>query len=322
MGKVFKYRANIVYNDRDRDSLLLSKSTLYAARLDKMNDPFEGSVELPHSDDDEHWVTPLIQDLGRIGVYSLSKPRDNEKFPCNELLWAHYANSHKGFCIEYDLDKLINSKNASFDVRNQINVEYKNDRPEVFESDTLFDVQQKVFGTKSLAWEYENEIRLVFNTDGKKSFSKEAVSSIYFGLNISYEDRQEILHLMSNRNIDFYQIERIDNNYLLKATKLLATPSYEVVNKKSEYRVDNYIILYKSSNKDKHSIRDFVKQFRKKLSRPSNLTIIDDIRAKDILLNYRPRQLMPTEDIEIQTKHWIAYSSFDAPELIWMYPER
>ena len=38
------------------------------------------------------------------GVYSLIKPLDNETFPCSELMWAHYADSHKGFCIEYDLD--------------------------------------------------------------------------------------------------------------------------------------------------------------------------------------------------------------------------
>ena len=39
----------------------------------------------------------------KIGIYSLSKTF------IDELLWAHYGNSHKGFCIEYDLDILLNS---------------------------------------------------------------------------------------------------------------------------------------------------------------------------------------------------------------------
>jgi len=37
----------------------------------------------------------------KIGIFSLSKKYDDE------LLWAHYANSHKGFCIEYDLEILL-----------------------------------------------------------------------------------------------------------------------------------------------------------------------------------------------------------------------
>lgn len=79
----------------------------------------------------------MIQDLHTIGIYSLSKPKENETFPCNELLWAHYANSHKGFCIEYDLDILLKNHSSQFDIRNQIHVVYKNERPEVSESDSL-----------------------------------------------------------------------------------------------------------------------------------------------------------------------------------------
>lgn len=30
----------------------------------------------------------------------------------NILMWSHYANSHKGICIEYDVKKLLTQKNA------------------------------------------------------------------------------------------------------------------------------------------------------------------------------------------------------------------
>lgn len=322
MKKVYKYRANVDTEKRDKDSIQLSKNILYAAKLNKMNDPFEGSVELPTSDRNEQWVTPLVQDLHTIGIYSLSKPKENETFPCNELLWAHYANSHKGFCIEYDLDVLVNNMLKNFDIRNQIKVVYKNERPKVLETDNNFEVQRKVFGTKSLAWESENEVRLVFLTEGEKPISPEAVTAIYFGLNISLKDRQEIIRLMANRSIDFYQIERIENSYTLVATRLLFNYSYEIVDTEKKHTVDNYIILYKSPNKDKNSMYEFVEKFRSSLTRPSNLTIIDDLRAEAILKNYKLRHLMSPKDIEIQSKHWIAYSSFDAPECVFMYPER
>ena len=103
----YKYRANFADekgNRRDTDSLI--KGELYAPKMKDLNDPFEGSVELPLSQEHEHWVTPLLQESYRAGVYSMSKRKEEEEYPCNELLWAHYANSHKGFCIEYDLDEL------------------------------------------------------------------------------------------------------------------------------------------------------------------------------------------------------------------------
>ena len=28
---------------------------------------------------------------------------------CEQLMWAHYAQSHKGFCVEYDISSLFNS---------------------------------------------------------------------------------------------------------------------------------------------------------------------------------------------------------------------
>lgn len=276
---------------------------------------------LPKADRHEHWVTPIIQDIGNIGIYSLSKPTEKD-FPNNELLWAHYANSHKGFCIEYDLNKLIDNYSKEYDIRNVINVQYQDERPEVTELDNTFTIQNKVFGTKSLAWRYENEIRLVFNTAGKKTIISEAVTGIYFGLKISLEDRRDIIQKTQGRNIDYYQIERNDNSYNLKSTKLIFDFSHEIINVECRPTVDNYMILYTSPNKDINTMQEFVNLFRRTLTKPSNITIIDDIRANDVLQNYKPRKYMTQEEISILSNHWLAYSSFDAPNLVWMYPEK
>lgn len=239
MRKTYKYRANLTVDGVKRDAIQLSGDVFYAANLCVLNDPFEGSVELPKSDRHEHWVTPLIQGIYDVGIYSLSKPKGDETYPNNELLWAHYANSHRGFCIEYDLDILTKNLSPNFDISDQINVSYKDERPEVLETDSIFQVREKVFGTKSLAWEYENEVRLVFLKSGLKHLAKNAITAIYFGLNISLEDRRDILQRMSGRNIDFYQVERIENSYKLKATKLLFDYSHEIVNIEHLPTVDN-----------------------------------------------------------------------------------
>ncbi|WP_319505800.1 DUF2971 domain-containing protein [Bacteroides graminisolvens] len=322
MTKAYKYRANLIVDGKTRDTEQLLGDVFYAANLRVLNDPFEGSVELPTSNAHEHWVTPLIQAVYDVGIYSLSKPEEHETFPNNELLWAHYSNSHKGFCIEYDLDILTENLSRDFDLSDKINVSYEDERPEVSETDSLLQVRKKVFGTKSLAWKYENEVRLVFSKGGLKPVSEKAISAIYFGLNISLEDRRAIITGMPGRNIDFYQVERIENSYKLKVTKLLFDYSYEIVNVEHRPTVDNYMILYKSPNKDENTMQEFIEIFRRKLNRPTNITVIDDIRAKSILMNYKPRPLMSNEEINIQAKHWIAHSLFDAPECVWVYPEK
>ena len=322
MNKAYKYRANMVIDGKKRDTALLSKNILYAADIQKLNDPFEGSVELPKSYEHEHWVTPIIQKLYSVGIYSLSKPKNDETFPCNELLWAHYANTHKGFCIEYDLDKLSNYAQSNYDISHVLHVSYEDERPKVLGNDNVIQIQKKVFGTKSLAWKYENEVRLVFEKCGEKIIPENAVTAIYFGLRIGWEDRREIIKKMSGRGIDFYQVERIENLYQLKATKLSFDYTHEIVNFEQRPTVDNYMILYKSPNKDENTLMEFIEMFRKHLKRPSNITVIDDIRAKSILLNYKPRKLMLDEEIEIMAKHWIAYSTFDAPAVVWVYPEK
>lgn len=323
MTKAYKYRANLIVDGKKRDTEQLLGNIFYAANLRVLNDPFEGSVELPKSKSQEHWVTPLVQAVYDVGIYSLSKPKEHETFPNNELLWAHYSNSHKGFCIEYDLDMLTENLSRDFDISDKINVSYEDERPEVSETDSLFQVRKKVFGTKSLAWKYENEVRLVFSKGGLKNlYQKKAISAIYFGLNISLEDRRAIITGMTGKDVDFYQVERIENSYRLKSTKLLFDYSHEIVNVEHRPTVDNYMILYKSPNKDKNTMQEFIEIFRTKLNRPTNITVIDDIRSKSILMNYKPRSLMSNEEIDIQAKHWIAYSSFDAPECVWMYPEK
>lgn len=50
MTKVYKYRANLIIDGQKRDTIQLSNNVLYAANLRILNDPFEGSVELPKSD--------------------------------------------------------------------------------------------------------------------------------------------------------------------------------------------------------------------------------------------------------------------------------
>ena len=126
---VYKYRGGAF--NRDLESL--KNDEFWASNTKQLNDPCEGLVKTTVYQNQiqalnnifnqhEETITLVEQSFQNIlemkdtklGIFSLSK-RFND-----ELLWAHYADSHKGFCIEYELDRLLSKqkpKHYSFDIQ-------------------------------------------------------------------------------------------------------------------------------------------------------------------------------------------------------------
>jgi hypothetical protein len=116
--KVYKYRGG---SDAimQRDLTAVAENFFWAPTADQLNDPTEAYVNTRMIEDVLSF--PAAKDLRsaygqlagmrhKVGIYSLSRT------PLDELMWAHYANSHTGFCIEYDLDRLILEARTMWDV--------------------------------------------------------------------------------------------------------------------------------------------------------------------------------------------------------------
>ncbi len=146
------------------------------------------------------------------GVYSLSQN------PTDELLWAHYAYSHYGFCIEYDFETLLHFGRNDF---NSFEVTYK-DLPPKLTIDDLSNLGedstfiQKLIGVKSRKWNYEKEIRIITSKSGKQPYDFRSVKAIYFGLRMEDDQKQEIMKRMQGRGIKYFQIELENDSYWLK----------------------------------------------------------------------------------------------------------
>lgn len=122
----------------------------------------------------------------------------------HELMWAHYADFHKGICIKYhfetDQTKLPKSTNTV--VSYFRDVKYKDDISLLGKNGNINLVD--AFFVKSRAWEYENELRyLYFDINGSGDFQQinvpTCISSIYFGLRCTDNDRKLIMDLMKGR---------------------------------------------------------------------------------------------------------------------------
>ena len=142
---------------------------------------------------------PTEQDFKR-------KPKHEGDVPeyLNELMWAHYADYHKGICIRYhfeaDQTKLPKSTNTSVSYFRDVN--YRDDISLLGKDGNIN--MHDAFFVKSKAWEYENELRyLYFDINGSGDHQQikihKSISAIYFGLRCSDNDRKLIMNLMKGK---------------------------------------------------------------------------------------------------------------------------
>lgn len=126
----------------------------------------------------------------------------------NNLMWSHYANSHTGFCIEYDLRKM--DKESQF-----LHALY----PIIYSKKPLLSDIKACFYTdptkdmltvmnKSSDWSYEEEYRLFcpanFNQD---YFMPILPSRIFLGLNIKTKDQDKIIKFARKYCIEIRKME-------------------------------------------------------------------------------------------------------------------
>jgi len=227
--KVYKYRG--VYDEEifERDLNSIEKNYFWGANFETLNDPCETIITKESLTKQANFILPIfgrkskekfkpveealdnvLAHVNKIGIYSLSKTY------IDELLWAHYGNSHNGYCIEYDLDILLKSYNSdkvySFPIVYQEkppSVDFNN----IIKSGTSNNLIQKMAGYKSRRWQYEEEIRIVTEDFGVHSYNHEALTGIYFGLRINEKYKTEIMKRLKGRGVNYYQIEQVPKTY-------------------------------------------------------------------------------------------------------------
>lgn len=221
-----------------RDLDVLRNSKIYAASRETLNDPFEGRFDRGALDEQLRLINMLcvglnagvansfqnlsesVDDLlafvDKCGVFSLSYN------PLNELIWAHYAGSHQGYCVGYDLDRLL-----QFDITNlqRIEVRYGNSSPSLIMDELVagkspVDVLNKLLGSKSLPWKYEEEVRVVATSAGLYEHDFRAVCEVYFGLRCAEGTRLSVMEALAGRGVSYKQVVSPHPSYLLEAKSI------------------------------------------------------------------------------------------------------
>lgn len=140
----------------------------------------------------------------------------------NPLMWAHYSNNHKGFCIKYKLPGGVvrNHYKESLTWSRIGNVNYLPEMKLSSKNNTLWDA----LFAKHDVWKYEKEVRLIHYDpecdDNFKSISisENCIEDIYLGLKCSDENKETMKQILRNRNIKLFQmkVDEYDSYKLLK----------------------------------------------------------------------------------------------------------
>jgi hypothetical protein len=159
---------------------------------------------------------PQVFDHTRISCFSSD--------PDNLLMWSHYADGLRGFCVEIDDEHMIPEEtNASL-----LRVKYLTQPPivdsflyAVLEDQYFFavehgyieyegqqflnfmnDVRQNAFASKPVEWQYEHEVRLVTGTDNEHKeailyhYPPEMVKSVILGEKMTVAFKEKILDVV------------------------------------------------------------------------------------------------------------------------------
>lgn len=168
---------------------IIVNERLYAAKYDELNDPMEGvyMTDVQH----HNIIRALRTKKENIHICSLSRNY------AHTLLWSHYADSHKGCCIEVSAKKQREQPTI---------IHYTENIPNIH---GLVNAKA-LLSHKSPLWEYEDEVRFF----RKSSYFYVNIHQIIFGLKVSVEDFKfyEKLIQSINPNIAVRKIKQEEIN--------------------------------------------------------------------------------------------------------------
>lgn len=190
----------------------INNEYIYLSDPNKFNDSIDPIIR--YIDDD---ISKNI--LNKVAIACLTNT------PYNILMWGHYGDKSQGICIEYDVEELVNNNIEDlYLIKMQYldTLEYNKDD---FYFESIFNNGLKkslqlmdIFTIKHKEWSYEEESRIIKyssngfceNDNSRKLQLK--IKSVYFGEKIEKKHKDNLIKILKNKNIPYYNIKHYDSN--------------------------------------------------------------------------------------------------------------
>lgn len=144
-----------------------------------------------------------------LGVLSLSARWNSI------LMWSHYSDFHKGYCVGFYEEKLRVS--GLFGKGGPVNYNPENDIPTIEPGEHTMEKGFIETHTKSFEWKYEEEYRLVklffpeIPTDGDRTIvvDNDCFAEVIIGLLTPENEKKEIIKAAKEKNLKVYQAKKV-----------------------------------------------------------------------------------------------------------------
>jgi hypothetical protein len=218
-SKLFRYRPLGKHTERELEAI--REGYIYCPRFNSMNDPMEGiyrfSESLANSSGSETNRAKLDAALEKMGIASMSEVFDHEP------MWAHYAGSFSGMCVQYSLSKLITGLERDIAITRMM---YSETAPVLLNQRSIpMDRACMCLSSETVRWSSEREWRLFKEEHGAASYKDlTAVTKIFLGSRISADD-EDLVRKLANQlkirvakmhvnaySLEFEPVRRIKRN--------------------------------------------------------------------------------------------------------------
>lgn len=231
----FRYFSQVLTPHQIGHILELSEDTHYSSLEEVV---LKITKLLEDSSEQESEKSLLIKFCSKMNIHNVLSQPNNIKVSCfsktNQSIpmWAYYANSHQGVCLEYDMQILNQCDHYQSNLKKSIQeVTYT-------ESFNLHDIHNPTISfQKSAQWAHEKECRIVCETV-EDFIDFPCLKSIFVGVKANRETRMKFTKLADKYQlniffgkvntedfkIDFIDFKKYRNENLLKmARKSLST---------------------------------------------------------------------------------------------------
>lgn len=139
-------------------------------------------------------------EIQQLGIACFSEKVDDI------LMWSHYADGHKGFCLEFNTKFEFFSK--------ALPVNYSETLPVLDPIDKTIHPLMVLATTKAIGWAYEKEWR-VFHEESNRGIriDPKIITGIYFGCAMPKANKEIIMSILADSQIKFYEMHIAEKEF-------------------------------------------------------------------------------------------------------------
>lgn len=195
---------------KDHVQDVFRKHQLYMGQYNGLNDPMEAVYQLPHAYD-RKYINKIRDEKSQLAIGCLSKTFTDI------LMWSHYADGHKGCCIEVEINDGCQPREIIY----QPTI-YKLDNPNM----NITDACEEILLHKLSVWNYEEEYRCFKHISASRTYLGIKIKKVWLGCALNDAEVAQRTKQLNALGVDAHLIKQLDKHRLTFNVGTCRTPIF------------------------------------------------------------------------------------------------